>query len=411
MPVYRCPNLETLLAALHLCGDAAAWRQPVDRQRGDDGSWALRAARLPGLDDYLVTAEDGAWEACPSLLQALPLQPAPGLQRGLTYLLLPTVADFRAVVREALLLGDDRLSWQALADGRILLRATDPSPFLLDRWRLPPTWGLFQPTAAEGRVLLPLGQAYPLPAHLAFAPGDEGDLWLVLPEGPWVHVRAGFSELYEHLLVDPAQFAEQSWPTAATTPQVTVQLRLEPAEPRQPTALWWLDADELVVLERLLQEGAESELNRLQVAVLEGPDQRPQVVLLERAAGLLPPPIRGGREFAARLPVEGLYLPVDRRLAPLLGRRSLVEALGLAEEHLTVLWPTDGGLEVRRCARTALRPLSDLVHWQVTAAAPGWRDLVAGVSLETALETPTQATVPAAAAGGWWHRLRRRLRG
>ncbi len=404
MPEVFFRSTEELYAALRFCDDPDAWRRAADLwalRDGDQRAWLLRAEPLPGVpgtparsDGERVLAGEREWRvverrARPTLVETVPLAPEPSRPSAAVYAVMPGPS-FRDAARDVLMLGNDRMRYLPLGDGRILLLIEELNEFLRARWAESEDIALYRPAEAEPRVLLPWGFGYPLADKLHFVGADEHQLWLADDEAPWRRLNGPPADIYERIQVDPGGLERRELPAADEVPTITVALRLEPSEEAARPQLWWLAEGDRPALEQLVREASEAELNNLQVAAVSDAG-RPAWLVAERLGigGQLTPPVHGGRAYVARLPVEHLYLPVGLRLAPLLSRRSLVEALGLGEDHLTLLDVAPaGGLRVQRVPRSALRPLSDLALYDAGAAADEVEALRQQVVFDFGLDLP-----------------------
>lgn len=383
---YRHP--EELWAWLRLCDIPRAWTSPTRRLElagttagvleiegeptglGDGPEVTVNGERVEvaGEPEPLLIARVTAW---PTLVQALPWRPATE-PAEVTCAVLETPELFRQLARECLLLDNDRLRYAPLGEGRSLLRVEDLNAFLATKWERLPGVRLYQPDPLEPRALLPLGWRYPLSDKLAFGLGEGDHLWLADETTPWRLIPGPLADIYERLEVDPGGLTTVAVEAVDDLPVIRVELRLEPVGERDRPRLWWLDETERTHLEELLREATEEELGNLQIAPVRVAD-RTGYLLLERLSEVtrLAPPLRGGRAYTSRPTAEGLYLPVGRRLAPVLSRRSLQEALGLGEGHLTIVDETPEGLALTRLNRSALRPVLEILdYFAATAPEP-----------------------------------------
>jgi hypothetical protein len=136
----------------------------------------------------------------------------------------------------------------------------------------------------------------------------------------------------------------------------------------------------------------------------------PVYLIVERlgVAGRVPPPMRGGAGYYARLPEEQLYLPVGRRVAPLLSRRGLVDALGLGRDHLTLLDAgPDGKVLVTRVPRAALGLVPEMVDYLAGEAATDVQALLGVPRFDFDLTAAELGAAPADSEEkpGFWQRL------
>ncbi len=420
MPAYWFANTDELVAALRLCDDPASWRQPARRTRlvaGEAEAWLIETAEpIAGMAPSGPPAAQRVLPAArfeaPSLLQAVPLLAQP-LSRPSAWTYLETdAAGFADAARANLMLGRDQMRYAAIGDGRLLLAVEQMSQFLVRKWAGASDRTLYQPDETDARLLLPLGTAYPLADKFRFQPGGDLDRWLVAHDGPWRHVRVELRDIYERIALDTTGLAATELRPGGEVPRVTVSLRLEhDAQPQRPE-LWLLPDDRRAALHELLGEAGEAELNGLHIAVVSDQAGGRWFVIAERrrAPTGLPLPLRGAEPFYARLAEEHLYLPVGRRLAPVLARRALVDALRLSDSHLTLLAGGDGGLRLLRIAREALAPLPSIVDYFAGEDRGAVEDLMSAVRMDFDLAPEEPEEVIAPAPSGWWSRVRRLLR-
>jgi len=349
------------------------------------------------------------------LVEAVPLSPAPPPSLAVVYLLADSPRQFRELAQACLMLDNDRLRYLPLGGGRVLLRVEQLSAFLLRRWQAEPGLACYTPAASEPRLLQPWGWRFPLPDKLAFVESADEVLCLLSPEPPWTIVRGRAEDIYERLTIDPGRLDAVTVAADEDLPRIEVSLRLEPAERREPGRLWWLAADQEPLLERLVAEASEDALSGLQIARLGG-EVGGFVVVARPGAQLSPvPALLHAPAWAARLPDEHLYVPVGHRLAPLLSRRSLIEALGLRDEVLSIVSVrADGGLLVQQVQRALLRPLAAVADYRIARAKEPIGALLAEVTFDFDLtaESPGEDDAPPAAARvSLWQSLRRWLGG
>lgn len=426
MPRYFFRSNDELCATLRLCNDPGSWRQPVCRTRLESDScgpaWLLDCREpLVGLpiQDVVVRSEgervtvrlgeeSSDWRRCavdqlPNLFRAVPLVPR-RVDRvpQVLYLLIADAGQFVELARANLMLGNDRLACAALDDGRVVLRVEGMSAFLAEKWLDAEGIETLAPSTGESRLLLPLDSDWPLPDKLPLLPAGETELWLVSRAGEWRSFPAVLEDIYERIAIRASDLGiEPLRPTDA--PEITVELRLVATERRDRPQLWWLEGSEREVLERLFREASEAELNNLQMAALVDSGGRRCYVLVERHGALtrLEPPLRGGRPYVARLADDLLYLPVGYGIEPLLSRRSLVETLGLADDHLTLIDRDGARLKVTQVPLAALQPVVNLVNYAAADAAEALAALDATVSLDLDLDLSEPAAMP---PEPWWRR-------
>lgn len=428
MPSYFFPHHEALAAALWLVDDPVAWSCPVERLElggGEAPAWLLRSeaplATLTPIREReaagAVVMDGTSWPIAsrceaPRLMEAVPLAPAPPPSLAVVYVLADSPRRFREYAQDCLMLDNDRLRYLPLGGGQVLLRIEQLSAFLLRRWQTASNPACYTPAAGEPRLLQPWGWRFPLPGKLALVETGDELLCLLSTTPPWTIVRGRAEDIYERIAIDAGRLDTVAVAADADLPSIPVSLRLEPAERTEPPRLWWLTADQEPLLHRLVAEAGEDELHGLQLAriadggfvVVARPGSQ-----LSPAAALLHAPA-----WTERLPDEHLYVPVGQRLAPLLSRRSLIEALDLQDSLLTIiLRRDDGGLLVRQLQRHLLRPLADLADYRIARAKEPVAALLAEVAFDFDLtaETPDDEPDAPAARPSLWESFRRWLKG
>lgn len=425
-------STDELLAALRLCDDPASWSRPTERLelQGEDGqtAWLLATEGAVGgvkPEPFELRSESPELQLqsrgethlyqvverrrATTLLQAVPLVRGATEPAAVTIVRVGTPERFVEVARDNLMLGNDRLGYLPLGDGPAVLRVEQQSEFLAAKWSGADELELYQPSPDDPRLYTPRGLVYPLADKLRLLPGDDDDCWLVDRGGEWSHLRGPWHDIYERISISDSNLEVRELAVAGAVPRLRINLRLTPTERSEPPQLWILDPTEREVLARLLREATEQELNHLEIGYLSDPSGGVSLVIAERHGSVvrLSPPLHGGRPFIARLPAELLYLPSGTTLQPLLSRRSLIEALGLDETHLTVVERAEGnGLKVLRVPREAMRPLLDVVDYLAGEAADDVEAVLDRVVFDFGLDgdQASEATEP-----GWWQRCLVRL--
>ncbi|HIE50835.1 MAG TPA: hypothetical protein EYP85_03670 [Armatimonadetes bacterium] len=424
-------SLEELYAALRQCNRAEAWRAPaaVWRLRGPQGEtvWLLQVSfwspamavwTLKKADEREVVLEGGEgletfaveerWEAA-SLFEAVRLEPWPYPPAGeVLYLWLPRER-WAEVIRSNLLLGNDQMQFVPIKPDRVLLRVVGLSPFLREKWRQDPDLGLFYP-AGDEHVLLPWGFTYPLREKFSFLSAAEGERWLVTPDHRWWHLPpAQLRDVYEVLRVNELNLQVAELQPGEAMEPVAIDLQLEETETTERPQVWRLTEREREALEELLAQAPEEELDRLQVAYLQTAAGERFYLVVERSPTGIAPYLRAGRAYFARYPEEHLYLPVGTRLRPPLGRRACIEAFALREEVLTLVERgKEGGLQVWRVPRSALRPLREIVDYFLGEMVEEVRALERQIIFEFEQEPagPEEEQIAPTRRLPWWKWLR-----
>ncbi len=351
MSVWRFPTPEALLASLGALPSGLV-QGPVRYLR--DGP----VVYVSGTDDPAITGwpqpfsgepPPGDWQAASTIAEVVPVRAAP-LPEAVPTALFVVEGEEQALALagEMVRLGCDRQEL-AVVGGLTLLKVSGP-PYYSVLGAVPGAAGpagrprCFVPC---GRAWIELGASHPLLAQVRPASGQlllapcEG-AWRLLPDGPWTALESRLD------LVLGAPISE-----VATAPQgrVAVPLRLGRAPQRAP-GLWI--TDDLVAVDRLVQELPEAVAATLDLAVLErgaGAGDRVIFRARPRARGGTAPELPG-LAYSAHEGIAGLFLPVGTAIEPPL-RAERLRAV-LAPPPGTLGWVERGnGLLTLRFVDTA----------------------------------------------------------
>jgi hypothetical protein len=156
-----------------------------------------------------------------------------------------------------------------------------------------------------------------------------------------------------------------SRPPPPEWPRVPVRFTLVPnAAPGQPR-LWVIAAAYREEFWKVVAAADSRELEKLEIA----PPADPQAELLIRAKGKQPTflPVQA-QAFAADDRINGLYLPVDRTLKPVIRPHELARILGIEPGTLIRLQTDPAGRVVsHRLRESAFRPLADCLEYVAPA--------------------------------------------
>ncbi len=408
-----------LHAALRSVRDDDFWRRPAELYQlgeGEQAAWLLATERLPdglpaaaveGLDTESPRVEGQpvtitAHRAAPQLFQVLPLAPRSPARPAVTCLRVHSHERFVEVAAANLMLGNHRLRYLAVGGGAYLLFVEGLSEFLRAKWSGTTEPEFFYLSEHSDALILPWGWTWPPASQVRLPQDSDHDRWLVEPDGTWRLFRGELREV-EHLVTVAGGSFEPEVIGPGEPPTVEVQLRLEDSELPAEARLWRVEAADLAILLRLLQEAGEAELAGLQLAALTGGDG-PFYLVLARLGGTAPPALLGGRAYAARHATESLFIPVGCRLAPSLSRETLTRALDLDDRTVTILDRLPSArVRVTRVARSVFRPVLDLVDHLAAEAADDVQQLLDQVVFDfdlTADDADGAAALPQPPAPG-----------
>ncbi len=401
----------------------AVARGPVAAGPGDGGELWLAPSHPPPPELFATLSRIGVRSHAPPTgfvpapfpcwAATLPLRTDPTPPAGPLLVRLPTerLAGFVAAAR--------RLRPQRV-------RFHPDRPFALAQFPHLPAYLLDDPDitayaeAAPG-VWLRHGWQHPLPAALSVPAGQTA---FVDPPGEWRLVPM-------QTLVEPAEvFSLAVRPPLATNvaerpPVVRVPVGLRKHITDAAETLWAFDGPPPQLTD-LLRTTDERVLSRFSFAVVESRGVRR---VWARPVGrgkvpVLPEPFRG---FVPHPLLSGVFLPVDRILAPTPRPDRLAELLNVNPGRWVCVEAVGGSLVVHRVPPAAFRPLSDLLEYTAPARRPlpVWRLgdsrlSLPEVKLADAVEPPVplaHAAVPVAppvpvpASASWLTRLADKLLG
>ncbi|MDP3277889.1 MAG: hypothetical protein Q8Q09_22080 [Deltaproteobacteria bacterium] len=272
------------------------------------------------------------------------------------------------IVQRLLLLGRDDVTvseWDERGVRVLVLRAPNPPMYLLLRAREEPHEGVRAYARVAGGLWVEWGYQHPLPVIASSMLARASRSAFVDRTGHWRIAPSPWSERSIFDAVAPVLDAQRvDLKKAEGESRFTVHLQLANAAPLPPE-LWLLSPAQFAQLELLIETSTASEITRFTVARMEGPRGvtyvlreliRPNASRLgTRVSDLLN--VRGFVRVAA---TDNLYLPVARRLTPVLRRDELRKLLGLDHAQAVVLDEDPDGLRV-----TSLRDLDEvsLARW------------------------------------------------
>ncbi len=311
------------------------------------------------------------------LLEALPPQVVPGEPAAEVACLRVDAGDAaagRTLERLLLLDRPETRVAELEADGRRWLLAVVPAPplYLLMRARDESEGVAAYARHGDSSLWVRWCHAHPLADLAAERLSTSGHSALVDADGRWHTLPADWRlrPIHDALRADlPAPRAV--WTPATGQTRFTVRLRLEAGGSVDPE-LWLLSAEEMLRLEPLVDHAGAEELNRLTVARLLTPSGDVAYALRERVRarsqglGVRVAEVLGRPGFSRVPGMDGLFVPVGRRLAPRMRPADLRAVLGLDEAPVVVVRETAGGPEVVHVGAAPEAPLSDWVDYVAT---------------------------------------------
>lgn len=277
-------------------------------------------------------------------------------------------------VERLLALGRDDVTvseWDERGSRVLVLRAPNPPMYLLMRAREEPHEGVRAYARVEGGLWVEWGYEHPLPAvaartlakasRAAFI--DHTGKWRIAPS-PW-NERSIFDAVIPTIDAARVDLSKSDGES-----RFTVHLRLTYAPDTVPE-LWLLDPAQFAALESFVEVSSADELARFTVARMESPRGvlyvlreivRPNASRLgTRVSDLLE--LRGYSRVAA---TDNLYLPVGRRLAPVMRRDELRKLLGLDRSQSVVVHEDTDGIALYSLNNVDEVPLARWVEYVAT---------------------------------------------
>ncbi|MCB9703779.1 MAG: hypothetical protein H6711_17920 [Myxococcales bacterium] len=215
------------------------------------------------------------------------------------------------------------------------------------------------------------GHAHPLAGAAAAQLARSGQMALVDRQGNWLRgpVEWRTRSIYDALLPE-LDARREVLHVEPGERRFRITLRLA-AGPLADPELWLLDPDQLLALEPLIASASGDELGRLTIARLSD-GRRARYLLRERVRPGVP---RLGARISESLEVAGfarvagadnLYLPVGRRLSPMLRRDDLRRLLGLDEAHTVIVAEDRDGPQIITAPAVDEAPLQRWIDYVAT---------------------------------------------
>lgn len=298
--------------------------------------------------------------------------------------LLPLAADAAGAEADTLLFEiDEPRSWAALArvfrrlgtplpafcwegeelSGPIWLRATAPPPAVLLRALNTPALHVYGERAP--RVWVECGWRQPLVEQLTPPPGRlflirASGLWTVRDEPAFAGAIAAFS------LSEPASSDAPGKRPTAGEPSATLpaKVRLVSARCDQPAEFWVIRERPLQQLAALAGDLDDSQIARLEFAVVEQGGRQIAVLRLRPSRQTTPCLELAGERYRSCLRLPNLFVPTQSRLQPALRRDALRQLLASDPDRVVWLTPTaNGEFNRESLPLAAFRPLAECIDY------------------------------------------------
>lgn len=255
-------------------------------------------------------------------------------------------------IERLLALGRDDAMVTELRDAHgeaLLIQVTNAPLYLLMRAREEPAEGVrAYVRAGDGDLWVAFGHAHPLASLVTRSLREQRRRALVDADGTWrlIDPDAPSRSVYDVLETRFEARAAEWFPSPATG-RFRITLRLAPAPVTDPE-LWLLDPAQFLAMEPLVEAMPDAELARFTLSRNTGPEGtryvlqelvRPNVPRL----GVRVSDMLGVPGFARAPGVDNLYLPVGRRLVPMMRRDELRSLLGTDKVRAVVVTEDSNG--------------------------------------------------------------------
>jgi hypothetical protein len=282
-------------------------------------------------------------------------------------------------IERLLALGRDDITvseWDERGARILVARAQNPPMYLLMRSREEPHEGVRAFARSVGSLWVEWGYEHPLPSIASQALSkanrsafvDRSGRWRIAPQ-PWTE-RSIFDAVVPTI---DARRVELN-PLAGES-KFNIQLSLTYA-PETVPEFWLLNPTQFASLEPFIEASTSDELSRFTIARLQQTDadgtQRTTYALREMIRpnstrlGIRVTDIVGIRGWSRAAAADNLYLPVGRRLAPIMRRDELRKLLGLDKAQAVVIDEDTDGLRIHALMDVEEVPLTRWVEYMAT---------------------------------------------
>lgn len=277
-------------------------------------------------------------------------------------------------VERLLALGRDDVTvceWDERGQRVLVLRAPNPPMYLLMRAREEPHEGVRAFARVEGGLWIEWGYEHPLPAVAARTLAKASRSAFVDHTGRWRIAPSPWSERSIFDAVIPTMDAARvDLEKSEGESRFTVHLRLAYA-PEGPPELWLLDPSQFAALESFIEVSTAEEVARFTVARMESPRGvlyvlREMVRPNASRLGMRVSDLLEQRGYARLAATDNLYLPVGRRLAPVMRRDELRKLLGLDRAQAVIVHEDTDGIALYSLINVDEVPLSRWVDYVAT---------------------------------------------
>ena len=307
------------------------------------------------------------------------------------------------LLEQLALLGRHDARVAAFADGRVVVRVAAPPWWLFSRVVDGDVDGVRvllssspSPSTTPSPLYVEHGRRHPLATTLTSALRTASQVGLLWRTGALERVSGAWDERGLDDALRPELPATTTSTTTTTTPlteRFTVRLRLGPADPgSDEPELFVVPASSLPRLQGLVDSASADEIERVHVGRIGDDLGRPAYVVRElvrpgtprlgaRLQTLLATP--GYTRSSTTGGLDGLYLPVGRRLLPVVRPAALRELLGLASDDagVVIVDEDSAGLHLTRVTSLDLSPLSTVTSFALTDRRRVYDRLLEGLVL------------------------------
>ncbi len=277
-------------------------------------------------------------------------------------------------IERLLALGRDDITvseWDERGARTMVIRAQNPPMYLLMRSREEPQEGIRAFARSAGTLWVEWGYEHPLTTIASQALSKANRAAFVDRKGRWRIAPNPWTERSIFDAVIPTIAAERLELTPlAGESKFRIDLSLTYA-PETIPEFWLLDATQFAALEPFIEASTTDELSRFTIARMQGPNGT-RYILREiirpnsTRLGIRVSDMVGLRGWSRAAASDNLYLPVGRRLAPVMRRDELRKLLGLDKAQAVVVDEDTDGLKLHALMDVEEVPLTRWVDYMAT---------------------------------------------
>lgn len=277
-------------------------------------------------------------------------------------------------VQQSLTLNNSNIQYASVKQenplGKLILRITKPSLFLLEKW------------ISEGKkvyvnggtpqIWVALGYQHPW-VNMFSKPGflekvDTSNLILV-SQNEWDTLNTQtFNDVFESVNVSLSVSDENTLVASEQRPKFSIPMhwgvKVQPAS----AEVWILEDNEQHRLENLLTVLSDSDLNNLQLAFVNSPDGEVWFIVREIISGKSKHFLNFGKAFSPYAGYTNLLLPVNRSLEPPIRRDLLASVFNLKNGELSIVMENKKAMDILRVKEYLFKPFNSLIDYLVQGA-------------------------------------------